>query len=120
MTKATKILFTGGGTAGHIFPIIAIVREIKKRYSQENLEIFYIGPKDDGFEELLAGEGIKVKTILAGKIRRYFKFKAFFQNLIDILFKIPIGFLQAFFYVFFISPDLIFSKGGYGSMSVVL
>lgn len=114
-----KILFAGGGTAGHIFPIISIVREIKKRYSDENLEIFYIGPKDE-FEELLLGEGIKIKTILAGKIRRYFKLKAFFQNLIDILFKIPIGFLQALFYVFFISPDLIFSKGGYGSMPVVL
>lgn len=107
-----KILFTGGGTAGHIFPIIAIVREIKRRYPSGGFEFFYLGPKDKFSGELLSQEGIVVKTILAGKIRRYFAF----QNIIDIFFKIPIGIFQAFYYVFVISPDLIFSKGGYGSV----
>jgi len=115
-----KILFTGGGTAGHIFPIIAIIREIKKIYLKENLQFFYLGPKDEFGEVLLQQEGVVVKTILAGKIRRYFGFLSFFQNLIDIFIKFPLGFLQSLFYIFFISPDVIFSKGGYGSLPVVL
>ena len=111
-----KILFTGGGTAGHIFPIIAIAREIKKSYPYGGFEFFYIGPKDKFAESLLSKEGIEVKTILAGKIRRYFSF----QNIIDILFKLPIGVIQAFYHIFVISPDLIFSKGGYGSLPAVI
>lgn len=91
-----KILFTGGGTAGHIFPIIAIIREIKRIDHPENFQFFYLGPKDAFSENLLSKEGIKVKTILAGKIRRYFGLKTIFQNLFDIIFKIPIGIFQSF------------------------
>ena len=113
-----KILFTGGGTAGHIFPIIAIVRELRKMGS--NAEFFYAGPKDDFGEIIFSQEGIKIKWILAGKIRRYFNWKSVLQNLVDVLFKMPLGLLQSFFYVFTSAPDLIFSKGGYGSVATVL
>jgi len=115
-----KILFTGGGTGGHVFPIIAITREIRRIYTKKDLRFFYLGPKDDFGSILLSQEGIKPKTIMAGKIRRYFELKSLFQNFVDIFFKIPIGFLQAFLYIFFWSPDLIFSKGGYGSLPTVL
>lgn len=111
-----KILFAGGGTAGHIFPIIAVVREIKRIYPKGDFQFFYLGPKDKFAISLLSQEGIVIKTILAGKIRRYFSF----INIIDILFKLPIGILQAFYYVFVISPDFIFSKGGYGSIPAVI
>lgn len=110
-----RILFTGGGTAGHIFPIIAVAKELKKSYPNIRFDFFYIGPKDRFIDELLAQEGIAVKKILAGKIRRYFSF----QNIIDVLFKIPISIIQAFYFVFTISPDLIFSKGGYGALPAV-
>ncbi|MDI6591419.1 MAG: undecaprenyldiphospho-muramoylpentapeptide beta-N-acetylglucosaminyltransferase [Patescibacteria group bacterium] len=115
-----KILFTGGGTGGHVLPIIAISREIRRIYPKKDLQFFYLGPKDEFGEMLLSQEGIKVKAILAGKIRRYLEWKSLFQNLIDILFKIPIGIFQAFFYIFFLAPDLIFSKGGYGSLPSVI
>jgi UDP-N-acetylglucosamine--N-acetylmuramyl-(pentapeptide) pyrophosphoryl-undecaprenol N-acetylglucosamine transferase len=116
-----KILFTGGGTGGHIFPIIAISREMKRIYpNEEDLQLFYLGPKDDFGSLLLAQEGIKVKTIMAGKIRRYFTLSSLFLNFIDICFKIPISLIQAFFQIFFLAPDLIFSKGGYGSFPVVI
>jgi UDP-N-acetylglucosamine--N-acetylmuramyl-(pentapeptide) pyrophosphoryl-undecaprenol N-acetylglucosamine transferase len=109
-----KIIFTGGGTGGHIFPIIALAREIKKL--RPDFNFYYIGPKDDFSSFLLQKEGIKVKSILAGKIRRYWTSEAILKNFLDI-FKIPIGFLQSLFYTFFLFPDFVFSKGGYGSLA---
>jgi len=114
-----KIVFTGGGTGGHVFPIIAICRELRRIYPKKDLKMVYLGPKDEFGKILLSQEGIKVKTIMAGKIRRYWSFGSFFLNLIDIFFKIPLGFFQAFLYLFVSGPDLIFSKGGYGSVPTV-
>jgi len=110
-----EIVFTGGGTGGHVFPIAAIAREMRKIYDRQDLKMFYIGPKDNYSLDLLNEENIIIKRILAGKLRRYFSF----QNIIDIL-KVPIGVIQAFFYLFFLAPDLIISKGGYGSLPVVM
>jgi len=115
-----KIVFTGGGTGGHIFPIISIIRELKKIYPYENLKLYYIGPKDKFSEFLFQNEQVKVKTIFTGKIRRYLNFVSFFQNIFDIFIKIPLGIIQSFFILIFLWPDLIFAKGGYGSIPVVL
>jgi len=115
-----KILFTGGGTAGHIMPLIAVAREIRKIYQKDDLKFFYLGPKDNFGSLLLSQEGIKVKGIFAGKIRRYLNPKAFFQNIFDVLFKIPAGIIQSFFYIFFFAPDVIFSKGGYGALPATI
>ena len=109
-----KILFTGGGTAGHIMPIVAIIREIKKAYPSPAVKLYYFGPKHKYGTVLLSKENVKVKNILTGKFRRYFSLK----NFIDV-FKIPIGCVQSFFLLFFLAPDVIFSKGGYGSFPTV-
>ena len=55
---------------------------------------------------------IPYKKILAGKLRRYFSV----ASIVDLV-KIPIGFLQSFWYVFLFMPDVVFSKGGYGSVA---
>ena len=115
-----KILFTGGGTGGHILPIIAICREIRRIHPNPDLQFCYLGPSDEFDKILLSQEGISVKHVFSGKLRRYLDWKVFFQNPIDILFKIPLGTLQAFFYIFFLAPDLIFSKGGFGSIEGVI
>ncbi len=109
-----KIVFTGGGTAGHIYPIIAIIKEIKK--INPKVSFYYIGPKDDFALNPLKEENVIIKTISAGKLRRYFSF----QNIVDILYRIPKGFFQSFYYVYTLNPDLIFSKGGYGSVTPVI
>ncbi len=112
-----RILFTGGGTGGHFYPIVAIYRKIKEIVEQEQLldaKMYYIGPDDFGMETLRKDQ-IEVVRIVSGKWRRY----ASFQNVIDI-FKIIAGTVKAFFVLFRIMPDVIFSKGGYGSIPVVL
>lgn len=112
-----KILFTGGGTGGHIFPIIAAKRALE---DVGGLSFYYLGP--DGFaRENLAdpiayevGLGIRKKFIQAGKFHRYFSPLILFE-----LIKIFVGIIQSFWYLFLWVPDIIFSKGGYGSFPVV-
>ncbi len=111
-----KILFTGGGTGGHLFPIIAISRELRRLSGGDKLSLHYIGPKDSLGQVILAQENFSVHNIVSGKIRRYFSFR----NIVDIFFNIPIGCLQSFFLLLFMRPKLVFSKGGSGSYGVVL
>jgi len=114
-----KIVFTGGGTAGHIIPIIGIVREIRKIYPKDkDLKLYFVGPRDDFSSVLLAQEGVIMKTVLSGKLRRYFSFRAVVRNIVDVI-SLAAGTFQAFFYILLIRPNLIFSKGGHGSIPAV-
>lgn len=115
MAKTLNILFTGGGTGGHVVPIIAIAREMKKLDSL-NIKISYAGPKDALSFFLLSQEDIKIHSIVAGKIRRYFSLK----NITDVLCKIPFGFFQSLFLLISNRPKLVFSKGGSGSTVLCL
>lgn len=115
-----KILFTGGGTGGHILPLVAVARELRKLAQDAKLELFYMGPHDNFNNLLLAQEGIEVRKVFAGKVRRYFGPLAILQNVLDVFIKIPFGFLQALFKLLFIGPDLVFSKGGYGALPTTL
>jgi len=114
-----KILFTGGGTGGHIYPVAAVIRELRSKYSG-GIQLSYLGPKDNFCKVVLSKESVKVRTILSGKIRRYSDPLTVIQNAIDAVVKVPIGIIQSFFWLFFINPDLILSKGGYGSFPVVV
>ncbi len=110
-----KILFTGGGSGGHLFPIIAISRELRRLYDKENLKFYYIGPNNSqGLLELSQEPLFKIYHIAAGKMRRYFSL----LNILDLLIIIPFSFLQSFFLLLFNRPNLVFSKGGTGSLPV--
>ena len=102
-----RILLTGGGSGGHVFPLIAVARKLTEADSQA--ELLFVGP-DKGSAEIFRNENIRANTIFAGKIRRYISPLA----LVDFL-KLPIGFLQSYWYIFWFMPDVVFSKGGYGS-----
>lgn len=111
-----RICLTGGATGGHFFPLIFVAREIKKIAKKDNLNIkfFYLGIKPFK-EEILKREGIDIYLLPEVKLRKYFSLK----NLID-FFKFPFSFIIAFYYLFRFMPDIIFSKGGPSSLSVVL
>lgn len=112
-----KIIFTGGGTGGHFYPIIAIAESIQKISKEKHLispEMYFCSPSPYN-QGLLYDHNIQYKKVTAGKIRRYFSF----LNFTD-FFKTAWGVLSALLDVFDIYPDVIFSKGGYGSFPVVL
>ncbi len=118
-----KIVFTSGGSGGHIFPIIAIIRSLKRNWPIQRLgplEVFFLGPKDYFYKKFLEREGIIVKDISAGKIRRYFSLKDFFRNFLDVFYRTPKGMLDSYRFLKKLRPDLIFSKGGYGSLPAII
>jgi UDP-N-acetylglucosamine--N-acetylmuramyl-(pentapeptide) pyrophosphoryl-undecaprenol N-acetylglucosamine transferase len=105
-----KIVLTGGGTAGHVTPNLALVDTLKSN----GFTVEYIGTRKGIEFELVKKASIPMHCITAGKLRRYMDFK----NVTD-LFKIKIGFLQSFFLLLKINPDVVFSKGGFVSCPVV-
>ena len=112
-----RILFTGGGTGGHFFPVLAIIRELKKTAEEErilDLELFYMGPTGFG-EDILREEDVVCIRVMSGKLRRY----GSTRNILD-AFKTGVGIVRAFWNTFLIMPDIGFSKGGYGALPAVI
>ena len=112
-----KIAFTGGGTGGHFYPIIAVAEAIHDIVVEEkmiNPKLYFISPTPYD-QKMLFDYGIIYKKVSTGKLRRYFSI----LNLFD-FFRTGIGVLKALWTLFTIYPDIIFSKGGYGSFPVVL
>lgn len=106
-----KIVLTGGGTAGHVNPNIALIPFLKK----EGYNISYIGSKNGIEKQLVNNLDIKYYEISTGKLRRYLDFK----NLTD-AFKVIKGVSDATSIIKKIKPDVIFSKGGFVSVPVVI
>lgn len=112
-----KILLTGGGTGGHLIPLLGVVSELKKISAEKKLgkpEFLLITPAS-GFNKNISEEGIRIKTIRAGKLRRYFSW----ENFKDIL-KIPVGIIQSLYHISKFKPDVVFSKGGFASVPPVI
>ncbi|MCE9628740.1 MAG: undecaprenyldiphospho-muramoylpentapeptide beta-N-acetylglucosaminyltransferase [Candidatus Vogelbacteria bacterium] len=108
-----KILFTGGGTGGHFYPIIAVAQEVREIvYEKKLLEPeFYFMSADIYNERALLENKITFIPVNAGKIRRYFSI----ANIFDVA-KTIIGIFQAIIKIYRIYPDVIFAKGGYSSV----
>lgn len=116
-----RILFAGGGTGGHFFPIVAVLREIKRVAEDErilDLELFYMGPDDFG-ARLLDEEGVVRIRTFSGKWRADSSLVGIMQNLGGLA-RLAIGAMQAIWNMFLIMPDIVFSKGGYGAVPAVM
>lgn len=106
-----KIVMTGGGTAGHVTPNIALMPALKKA----GYEISYIGSYNGMEKGLIEAQHIPYYGISSGKLRRYFDLKNFSDP-----FKVIKGYRQAVTLLKKIKPDVVFSKGGFVSVPVVL
>lgn len=105
---------TGGGSGGHVYPLLAVAEAIRALdVSGLKIELHYLGPKDD-YEPLFENLAVSVHELYGAKLRRY----ASLENLVDAV-RFPLALLQAFLKVFWIMPDVVYSKGGPGALPVV-
>jgi len=105
-----RIILTGGGTAGHVIPNLALVPSLK----DAGFEIFYIGSHDGIERGLVEAEGIPYFGISSGKLRRYLNMK----NITDV-FRILKGVGDATRIIRKLRPDVVFSKGGFVTVPVI-
>ena len=106
-----RIMLAGGGTGGHVYPLVAIAEELKRQAPSAGkpVDVRFIG--DGPLIAKAAHEvGFSYRHVMAPKWRRYFSL----LNFLD-LFKIPVGVAQACFHVWFFMPDVMLIKGGYAS-----
>lgn len=111
------IAFTGGGSGGHFYPIIAIAEAIQDLVREEHLvepSLYYLAP-DPFDEKALFENGLTYIHVPAGKMRRYFSIRNFTD-----LFVTFAGVVKASIALFRLYPDVVVSKGGYGSVPTVL
>lgn len=111
MEKKKKIVMTGGGTAGHVTPNIALMPALQ----EAGYDITYIGSYNGMEKELIEAQEIPYIGISSGKLRRYFDWKNFSDP-----FKVLKGYSQAISILKKVKPDVVFSKGGFVSVPVVL
>ncbi|MCA9367143.1 glycosyltransferase [Candidatus Kaiserbacteria bacterium] len=107
-----KIGLVGGGTGGHFYPLLAVAAELNKATNKP--ELYYFGPSPYNKEQL-GVYGITYVYCPAGKLRLY----ASFQNFLD-MFRNFFGMFVAIWKLFVIYPDVIFSKGGYTAVPILL
>ena len=111
-----RIVLVGGGTGGHFYPLIAVAEALRDRDRalSKQTELVYIGP-DEYNREALARLNIKFEYCPAGKKRQYFSLLNFTDK-----FKIIGGIFTAIWKLYKHYPDVVFSKGGFTSIPVVL
>ncbi len=109
--KAKTIILTGGGSAGHVTPNIALISKLQ----ENNWSVHYIGTAHGIEKQLISPLNVPYHIIPSGKLRRYFSW----QNFID-PFKVLAGVIKSVAWCFRIKPAVIFSKGGFVSLPVVI
>ncbi|MFZ2970189.1 MAG: UDP-N-acetylglucosamine--N-acetylmuramyl-(pentapeptide) pyrophosphoryl-undecaprenol N-acetylglucosamine transferase [Minisyncoccia bacterium] len=108
-----RVLFSGEPTKGHLYPIIAVLEELKKIAvkNEDSADFMLISAKNDFLNEAFEETKIPYKVIMGPKSHKF--------NIIELL-QFPIGFIQAAIYMFGFMPDVIFIKGGYVSVPVAI
>src|SRR5947209_4409365 len=107
-----KVLVSGGGTGGHIYPALAIATSLRTKY---NAEILFLGSNDGLEKELVPAAGFRLVTVKAGKLRRYVSLAT-----VTGVMRVPLGMAQAISIVRKFRPDVAFTSGGYVAVPAVL
>ena len=103
-----RVLVSGGGSGGHIYPALAIATELREKYQAE---IVFLG-SDDGLETMVVpAAGFRLATVKAGKLRRYISW----QTITGVL-RVPVGVIQAIGIIRKFHPQVVFTSGGYVSV----
>lgn len=110
-----KILFTGGGTLGSVFPLIVVYEELIARGNMIPSDVLWIGGRDGPERETVELQGIRFSSIITGKIRRY----AHWRNSVDLAL-IAVGFFQSLYYIFRFQPTVIMNAGSYVGFPVLV
>jgi UDP-N-acetylglucosamine--N-acetylmuramyl-(pentapeptide) pyrophosphoryl-undecaprenol N-acetylglucosamine transferase len=105
-----KLVFTGGGTAGHVVPNLALIQVLSSEF-----DIHYVGSAQGVERSIVEAEQIPYHVVSSGKLRRYFSW----QNFLD-PFKLLLGIFQSFWLFLRLRPKLVFSKGGFVALPVVI
>jgi len=111
-----RIVLTGAGSAGHIYPLVAVADELKNQVP--DAEMLYIGTRSQLHEvadKAMKSNNIQVKNVLTGKMRRYFSWQ-YFADFV----RVPLGIIQSLWILLIYMPDAVFSKGGYAAFPVVI
>ena len=103
-----RILISGGGTGGHIYPALAVARELRDRYGAE---LLFIGDANGLETSIVPAAGVPFAAISAGKLRRYLS-----PRMLTDLGRIPVGMAQALGHARRFRPDAAFTSGGYVSV----
>lgn len=122
-----RIVLTGGGSAGHIIPLGPIIEVLRQQFmtsratlphwlQPDSLELYFAGARAGGAADFMAGYGVPVRGIPAGKLRRY----ASVWTVFDLWLWLPLGVILALWHLFWLMPEVVVSKGGYGSVPVMI
>src|SRR5260221_7589395 len=107
-----RVIVSGGGTGGHIYPALAVAMQLREEYQAE---ILFLG-SDDGLEtEIVPAAGFRLSTIQAGKLRRYIS-----PGTITGVMRVPVGMIKAINLVGQFRPGAAFTRCGYLGVSAGL
>jgi UDP-N-acetylglucosamine--N-acetylmuramyl-(pentapeptide) pyrophosphoryl-undecaprenol N-acetylglucosamine transferase len=122
-----RIVLTGGGTGGHLIPFEPIVQALRALFVEQkdtlpawlepaDMELYFLGIADQKTQEFFASYDVPATHIPSGKLRRY----ASALNISDIFVRLPWGIFTALVAMWRLMPDVVISKGGYGSIPVIV